>query len=138
MKPFISSNHHEVTEYGRLFYHLDSASRKDMRHFVDLEDEHPVCTCESYTYQTLACRHVKACLEYILVPFQLDEKDRDEAVEKMSLQMQIGFSFPESLVMVCRPLVEKFRQSKPSKPEPRKRIYNLRKTPHETHPAKRK
>ena len=127
--PYKSSNGHTVSLYGRLWFIVTSASRKDHIHFVDIEESDEwkarfLCSCESFYFGTRPCRHIHACLEALAEWAQVREDLREEWIDRLEFLMKIGHSFLEA--MTSQALQELMRVDKePQKPARKKRQYKL-------------
>lgn len=98
-----SSNGHTVIVFGRLLFHVTSASRKAMKHTVDFEGfEHhkTICDCEAWTYGERPCRHIAAVFEAISVWAKVPELWRDDFIERLMFLIGMGHSFPESINLI--------------------------------------
>ena len=49
-----------VEPLGRFHYHVQSETRPEIKHVVDMESAMPECSCESYTIgKAMLCKHLR-------------------------------------------------------------------------------
>ncbi len=97
----VTYNGNTVVLYGRMFFVVTSNSRKGLIHFVDLEESpdwrwKAICTCEAWRYGERPCRHIKACIIFLLDPLKLSEEALEYAASEACFYLQLGFTIQEA------------------------------------------
>lgn len=125
-----SSNGHSVSIFGRLLFHVTSASRKGLFHTVDLEGFEKwktICDCESFKYGVRPCRHICACFEAISFWAGIPESNRDTWIDRLTFLISMGLSFFEAIESEGLKSIGAIPMPapKPEEPEQKVREYKL-------------